>query len=127
MTALNLTLAVNDPDVSVQFYRDILNLRVELSDQSDFFIVSFHNIKVLFQRLAQLEQQHPAFLQHLGRSPLGVGVQFEVECADLEAVERRLAGCGWPIIYELDDREHKRRELWVQDPDGYVVVLNSCG
>ncbi len=61
MTALNLTLAVNDPDVSVQFYRDILNLRVELSDQSDFFIVSFHNIKVLFQRLAQLEQQHPAF------------------------------------------------------------------
>ncbi len=48
MTALNLTLAVNDPDVSVQFYRDILNLRVELSDQSDFLSSLFTTSRFSF-------------------------------------------------------------------------------
>lgn len=122
---LNLTLAVNDLDLSRQFYQDLLGLNIAPFLEDGFFIGSFLNIKVVFQALARLEQRHPAFLQHLERSPLGAGVQFELEGCDLDAVERRLDRCGWPIVYELDDREHGRREIWVQDPDGYVVVLNE--
>lgn len=122
---LNLTLAVSDLAVTESFYRDILQLRLERLSLADFLIVDFDNIQVVFQPLEQLEQQHPSLLQHLGRSRLGCGLQLELGCPDLDTVERQLERWSWPIVYELDDREHQRRELWVEDPDGYLLVLNG--
>lgn len=122
---LNLTLAVNDIDLARSFYEDLLGLQTEEADRTGVLIVTFANIKVVFQPLAQMEQQHPAFLQHLGRSALGAGVQLELNCPDLDSVESRLDQCGWPVVYELDDQEHGRREIWIQDPDGYLIVLNG--
>jgi catechol 2,3-dioxygenase-like lactoylglutathione lyase family enzyme len=122
---MNLTLGAEDLTKTRIFYRDILGLHVENADNDGFFIVRFENLKVVFQSLGQMEQQHPALLQNLSRSQLGLGVQLELNCSDLDAVERSLARAQWPILYELDDRQHLRRELWVQDPDGYLLVLNN--
>jgi hypothetical protein len=75
--------------------------------------------------LAELEAQHPALLQNLTRQPLGVGVQLELSCTDLTAVRHSIEYYQWPISYELEDDEHQRREIWLQDPDGYLLVLNE--
>jgi catechol 2,3-dioxygenase-like lactoylglutathione lyase family enzyme len=125
MMKMNLTLAASDLEKSRLFYRDILGLKTEGNEEDAYFIVCFANIKVVFQPVAILERQHPVFLQHINRSTLGVGVQFELDCPNLSEIETLLNRCQWPIIYELDDIEHQRREIWIQDPDGYLVVLNG--
>lgn len=125
---LNLTLGASDLAKTKQFYRDVLCLSPQFfsGDSSDaYLIVSFKNIKVVFQPLPVLESRHPALLQNLARSTLGVGMQLELSCPNLAEVECLLNYYHWPIIYELDDQEHQRRELWVQDPDGYLLVLNQ--
>ena len=82
-------------------------------------------MKIVFQHLQDIEVQHPVLLQNLTRVPLGVGLQLEVNCDNLDDIYTRISHYGWPIAYELDDREHQRRELWLQDPDGYLLVLNE--
>lgn len=122
---LNLTLAVKNLDVSHYFYRDILGLSLKHTQGHEYFIINFTNIKIVFQLVARMEQQHPALLQHLSRSSLGVGLQLELDCPNLNGVATRLEQAQWPTVYELEDKEHKRREFWVQDPDGYLLVLNE--
>ncbi|PLY05741.1 MAG: hypothetical protein C0622_01465 [Desulfuromonas sp.] len=126
---MNLTLGVADPEQSREFYREILDLPARCFSAEGagegYFVLCFSNLKVVFQSLEQMESQHPALLQHLSRSLLGVGVQLELDCPDLDRVERLAERYGWPVLYELDDREHGRRELWLQDPDGYLLILNG--
>jgi hypothetical protein len=72
-----------------------------------------------------MEARHPALLQNLTRDSFGVGVQLELSYDNLDDVYRMIKYYDWPIAYELDDQEHRRRELWLHDPDGYLLVLNE--
>ena len=127
---LNLTLGVTELDRTDWFYREILLLSPEpcmtaAGADLQCLILTCEGIRVVFQPLGQMEERHPALLQHLERTPLGSGVQLEFSCKNLTEIERLIKYHGWPIAYELDDREHRRRELWLQDPDGYLLVLNE--
>jgi len=126
---LNLTLAVVDLDKTEKFYRDILLLAPEFFHNSpaenSYLVLFVGKIKVVFQRLQEMEAQHPVLLQNLTRVPLGVGVQLEMSCNDLDVIYSMVNHYHWPIAYELEDREHHRRELWLHDPDGYLLVLNE--
>lgn len=64
------------------------------------------------------------------KHPLGRGVMFQIGVDDLAAVEKALAAAGWPLYAsprevwrEVGDRESGSREIFVQDPDGYLVML----
>jgi len=48
-----------------------------------------------------------------------------LSCPDLTAVRNAIDRYDWPVVYELVDDEHRRREVWLQDPDGYLLVLNE--
>jgi len=126
---LNITLAVSDLETTTEFYREILQLPLERITDSHgeerYLLVALDNIKVVFQRSNDMEASHPALLQNLSRDSVGVGLQLELNCPDLEDVYRRIKYYQWPIVYELDDQEHHRRELWLHDPDGYLLVLNE--
>lgn len=126
---LNLTLAVADLKKTEQFYREVLLLSPELIRASNakqgYIILSFEQMKIIFQLLGDMEAQHPALLQSLNRAPLGVGAQLELSCHNLDDIYRMVNHYHWPICYELDDQEYQRRELWLQDPDGYLLVLNE--
>jgi catechol 2,3-dioxygenase-like lactoylglutathione lyase family enzyme len=127
--SLNLTLAAADLEKTAIFYRKILLLSPELIQNSDtendFLLLFFGEIKVVFQDLQVMEARHPALLQNLTRDSLGVGVQLELNYDNLDDVYRMIKYYHWPIAYELDDQEHHRRELWLHDPDGYLLVLNE--
>ncbi len=126
---LNITLAVEDLDVTAQFYRDILSLRLDGVNDSHgvprYLLMTLDNLKIVFQQSREMEASHPALLQNLSRDSRGVGVLLEFDIPDLDVVSRRINHARWPIAYELDDREHRRRELWLHDPDGYLLVLNE--
>ncbi|MDX2481998.1 MAG: hypothetical protein QNK24_16875 [Desulfuromusa sp.] len=127
--SLNLTLAALDLEKTEKFYREVLLLSPQFIKNShaenSYLIFSAGNMKVVFQRLPEMEAQHPALLQSLARVPLGVGVQLEMSCNNLDDIYRMANYYRWPISYELDDQEHQRRELWLMDPNGYLLVLNE--
>lgn len=128
---LSLTLGVADLQRTEDFYREILLLDPQSSrpgeGMPDFLLLRCGETCIVFRPLSVLEAQHPALLQNLTRQPLGVGVQLELSCPDLTAVRNRIERCQWPVAYELEDTEHRRREIWLHDPDGYLIVLNEEG
>jgi len=126
---LSLTFAAIDLDTTYEFYRQLPGLTVRrLTDSRGILsalMISTDNLRLLFQPIDSLEQQHPVLFQHLSRTLLGAGVVLEFECSELDVVNRTARHNSWPILYELDDREHLRRELWLQDPNGYLVAFNE--
>ena len=126
---LSLTLGVADLHQTARFYREILQLNPQFSDANKqthgYLLLRCGATCLLFRQLAELEAQHPALLQNLTRHPLGVGMQLEFSCPDLTIVNNCLARYQWPVVYELEDDEHQRKELWLHDPDGYLLVLNE--
>ncbi len=126
---LNLTLAATDLEKTAIFYRKVLLLSPELIQPSalenSFLRLFFGKMRVVFQNRQEMEARHPALLQNLTRDSFGVGVQLELSYDNLDDVYRMVKYYDWPIAYELDDQEHRRRELWLHDPDGYLLVLNE--
>ena len=56
--------------------------------------------------------------------PLGNGVLLWFEVADFEAAVERVRDTGAPVVREPHTNPNARqREIWVRDPDGYLVVL----
>ena len=126
---LNLTLAATDLEKTAIFYRKVLLLSPELIQPpalgNSFLRLFFGEMRVVFQNRQEMEACHPALLQNLTRDSFGVGVQLELSYDNLDDVYRMVKYYDWPIAYELDDQEHRRRELWLHDPDGYLLVLNE--
>lgn len=126
---LNLTLAAVDLEKTEKFYREVLMLSPKFvlnsHAEKSYLLLTFGNMKIIFQPLQDVEAQHPVLLQNLTRSPRGVGMQLEMECNNLEEIYHQVHLFHWPIAYELEDQQHQRRELWLHDPDGYLLVLNE--
>ncbi len=126
---LNMTFAAIDLDTTYDFYRQLPGLSIQrLMDSRNTLtalLICSDNLRLVFQSLRGLEQQHPVLFQHLSRTLLGAGVILELECSELDDVYRAARYHNWPILYELDDHEHQRRELWLQDPNGYLLAVNE--
>lgn len=127
--SLTLTLAVADLDSTETFYGATLGLAMErfhpLPGSPPLLLLRRGDAALLFRESVVLEALHPALLQNLERHPKGVGASLELQVADLGPVRRRLERLAWPILYELEDSEFERREVWVHDPDGYLLVLGA--
>jgi catechol 2,3-dioxygenase-like lactoylglutathione lyase family enzyme len=126
---LTLTLAVADLDRTAAFYRDLLQLPlrrvVPIVGQPPIILLGVGDATIIFREAASFEARHPALFQNLDRHVLGVGVLLEIPSKSLKTVERNLDRRGVHILYELQDEQHKRREIWVHDPDGYLVALRE--
>ena len=56
--------------------------------------------------------------------PLGNGVLLWFEVADFDAAVERARATGAAIVRDVHmNPDARQRELWVRDPDGYLVVL----
>jgi hypothetical protein len=62
--------------------------------------------------------------------PLGQGVMFQLYLDDIAPVLAALEQRGWPLYLaprevwrRTGDRESGQREAFVQDPDGYLLMV----
>lgn len=62
--------------------------------------------------------------------PFGRGVMFQIYIDNLDETYRRIKEGAWPLYAgprevwrRWGDREGGKREIFVQDPDGYLVML----
>jgi len=124
-----LTLAVQDLDTTAHFYGEILQMSIErlipAPDHPPVLILRHGPATILFRELPVLEALHPGLFQNLDRHPLGVGVSLDFSVDDLAPLRRVIDRRQMHILYELEDRQFNRAELWLHDPDGYLVVLNQ--
>jgi catechol 2,3-dioxygenase-like lactoylglutathione lyase family enzyme len=124
---MTLTLGVHDLDRTAAFYGDILQLPTErfvpAAGHQPLLILRRGDATILFRELETLEAQHPALFQSLHRHPLGIGMTLEFTVADLRPVLRAVDRLQLHLLYELEDDEFGRHEIWLHDPDGYLVIL----
>ncbi len=121
-------LIVSDLEKSLAFWCDLIGFRIAYDRPEDkFAYLDFDGAQVM------LEQNVPEAGHWVTASlelPLGRGINFQIEVADLDAPLERLRNADWPLFmepeeqwYRLDDLETGQRQFLVQDPDGYLLRL----
>ena len=119
-------LHVTDIDASLIFWRDLLGFRIAYERPAERFVYLEHADGaqiMLCQRNGRFETGGMAH-------PLGQGVMFQVYMTSIEPVLTALATRNWPIYLgpreawrRVGGRDTGQREVFVQDPDGYLVMV----
>ncbi len=127
--SMMITLAVKNLQRTQAFYAQICQLAIErhllLDDMPPVLILQQGGGTILFRELASLQALHPTVFEAADRHPLGMGVTIELEVTDLDATRRLIAHHQIHVLYELQDEESGWRELWLHDPDGYLIILSQ--
>lgn len=126
---LIVTLAVNDIDQSELFYRDTLCLRVERftpkGGQHPILMIHQGDATILLRQCEVLEATHPVAFQHLRRQTRGVGTSFDIQIDNFTQVQRNIERQHLTCLYESEDQQHNIHELWLYDPDDYLIILTQ--
>jgi len=118
-------IAVRDVEASSRWYQRLMGCRSghggreyeQLVDQGGAMIMQLH---------AWDAHEHP-HLGDPGVRPLGNGVLLWFQIDDFSAALARAGALGAEILEGPKDNPNaNHREVWLRDPDGYVVVLASA-
>lgn len=125
----NLNVAVANLGVTEAFYSGILDLPIRRpysgSGSPDHLLLGMGGCTVVFIEDESLVRMNPATAQTLAAFPKGVGVMFRFDVVDLVGICDALTDEGLEIAYYHEDPVSRGKELWVYDPDGYLIVLEE--
>jgi catechol 2,3-dioxygenase-like lactoylglutathione lyase family enzyme len=119
-------LHVNDLDASLAFWQGVLGFDIAYQRKEEKFVYLEHpegQQIILCQRHGRFETGP---MQH----PLGQGAMFQIYLRDIGSILANLSVQKWPIYLgprevwrQTGDRETGQHEFFVQDPDGYLLML----
>lgn len=119
-------LHVADLGISLAFWRDIVGFEIAFAREDEKFVYLEHPEG----QQIMLCHRHGRFETGPMLPPLGQGAMFQIYLQDIGAILDRLAARNWPIYLgprqiwrRTGDRESGQQEIFVQDPDGYLVML----
>lgn len=119
-------LHVNDLAASLSFWQGVLGFGIAFDRPEEGFVYLEHPEGPQMM----LCQRHGRFETGPLESPLGQGAMFQIYLADIEPVLTQLAERDWPIYLgprvvwrATGDHESGQREVFVQDPDGYLLMV----
>ncbi len=119
-------IAVRDVRASSRWYQQLLGFD-SLPDHShrEVYDRMLCDGRLVLQLHAWDEDDHPN-LVNADAAPPGHGVLLWFEVDDFDAVVEQARTLGAQIIQEPHiNPAPKHREVWLRDPDGYVVVVAS--
>lgn len=115
---------VSDLDGSLAFWRDLLGFDIAYSRPGFVYLERREGAQVMICARDGSLEVGPM------KRPFGRGVLFQVYVDDLASIASTLSAQGWPLYSEArevwrrwGDREGGQRELFVQDPDGYLIMV----
>jgi Glyoxalase/Bleomycin resistance protein/Dioxygenase superfamily len=120
-------IAVRDVISSSRFYRTLLDGHGldHGSDHDDVYDRVYVGEALVLQLHSWDEEEHPN-LQSSEAAPPGHGVLLWFEVTEFDAALERVRALEAEVLQEPHVNEAARhREIWLRDPDGYVVVLAS--
>ena len=119
-------LIVSDIAASLAFWRDRLGFEIayQRPEQAFAYLERPEGAQIMLYQRSGIWETAP-----LDR-PYGRGVMFQVNVTNIEPVQRSLEAGGWPLYAgprdvwrEVGDRKAGQREIFVQDPDGYLIMV----
>jgi catechol 2,3-dioxygenase-like lactoylglutathione lyase family enzyme len=114
-------VVVRDVPVSSRFYQHVLG--AESGHGGDEYEQVVSGGEILVQLHAIDVEDHHGRLADPDQ-PLGNGVLLWFEVADFGATVERIRQSDAPIVRDVHTNPNARQqEIWVRDPDGYLVVL----
>ena len=114
-------LVVRDVVASSRFYQQVLGAESGHGGEEYEQIVSDGEI-LLQLHAADVEDHHGRLADP--DQPLGNGVLLWFEVTYFEAAVEQARAAGATVVRDAHTNPNARqRELWVRDPDGYLVVL----
>ena len=119
----HVTLVVSDLERSRRFYCDVLGMREVARPAFSFAGSWFQAGATQIHTILEHEQSGPAGNAAAGRSTLTRTHHFAFVVADAHAAARRLKELGIALISEPKPRPDGAIQVFVRDPDGYVVEL----
>jgi catechol 2,3-dioxygenase-like lactoylglutathione lyase family enzyme len=119
-------LHVNDLTASLAFWRGMMGFDIAFERPEERFVYLEHPEG----HQLMLCQRHGRFETGPLEVPLGQGAMFQIYFANIEPALAALAAHSWPIYLgpreiwrQTGDCESGQREVFVQDPDGYLVMI----
>jgi catechol 2,3-dioxygenase-like lactoylglutathione lyase family enzyme len=125
-------IAVRNVRASSRWYGELLGAdSMPEHPHRDVYDRISHSGRLLLQLHAWDAEDHPN-LVNADAAPPGHGVLLWFQVDDFDSVVERVRGLGAEIIEEPHVNPAPRhREVWLRDPDGYLVVVASrdgeCG
>jgi len=119
-------IAVRDVRASSRWYAELLGAD-SLPDHShrDFYDRISCSGRMVLQLHAWDEEDHPN-LVNADAAPVAHGVVLWFQVGDFDAAVERARGLRAEVIEEPHvNPAPQHREIWLRDPDGYVVVVCS--
>jgi len=119
-------IAVRDVRASSRWYAELLGAD-SLPDHPhrDFYDRILCSGRLVLQLHAWDEEAHPNLVNR-DSAPVGHGVVLWFEVVDFDAAVARARALGATIILEPHiNPAPNHREIWLRDPDCYVVVISS--
>lgn len=124
--ALVPELDVADLETSLEFYVGILGFRVRYERPEErFAYLERESAELMLEEAAGPGRR---FRTAPLERPFGRGVNLQIACGDVEALERRVTAAGLDLIVALETRwyragqiERGNRQFVVADPDGYLL------
>ncbi|HTZ32065.1 MAG TPA: VOC family protein [Methylomirabilota bacterium] len=120
-------IAVRNVRASARWYQQLLGLEaLPEHNHRDMYDRLYRAGQLVLQLHAWDEHDHPN-LANADGAPVGHGVLLWFEVDDFDSVVERAGVLRAQIIDgPLVNPRPKHRELWLRDPDGYVVVAASA-
>tara|TARA_B100000614_G_scaffold140501_1_gene124929 strand:- start:116 stop:511 length:396 start_codon:yes stop_codon:yes gene_type:complete len=121
--ALIPELGVRDLSKSLVFYVGLIGFSVAYDRPEEGFAF-------LELGAAQLMLDTIGMGRNVGDAPqnLGGGINFQLEVTDFDGIVARLAKAKWLLVLGPEERRYRtpngergQRQLWVRDPDGYLL------
>jgi catechol 2,3-dioxygenase-like lactoylglutathione lyase family enzyme len=119
-------IAVRDVRASSRWYQQLLGFD-SLPEHShrNFYDRMLCDGQLVLQLHAWDQHDHPN-LMNADAAPIGHGVVLWFQVDDFDAVVERARGLRFEILLEPHFNPAPRhREMWLRDPDGYVVAIAS--
>ena len=114
-------LVVTDVERSSRFYCDVVGL--VSGHGGDEYEQLLHDGELVMQLHDSEVDDHHGPLADPDQ-PRGNGVLVWFEVADFDAAVERARASGAPVVRDVEVNPNaKQREIWIRDPDGYLVVL----
>lgn len=120
-------IAVRDVRASAQWYKTLLGATglAQVSDHDHIYDRLYAGDRLILQLHSWDDEDHPNLVDREA-APRGHGVLLWFEVGDFDAAVERVRKLGAEVLREPHVNPAPRhREIWLRDPDGYVVVLAS--
>lgn len=118
LPALTINLIVTDVARSTAFYRRALGAEERYSDP-DFAAMRLQGIDFMLHADHAYEV-HPWHRRLVDGEGRGLGAELRLFNVDPDAIEAQTTEAGGAVLAPATDKGHGWREVWLQDPDGYV-------